>query len=109
MALAFLDFLSDGLGILKKGKGKIVLSLLIAIPTLFFAIYFQRAFITALELSGGIGDSIISGLIPSIMVWSGRYKLLKKGHYQVMGGKSLLILTSLFSLIILAYEILRRI
>ena len=109
IALALFDFLSDGFGILKKGKAKIFLNLLIAFPTLFFAIYFQRAFITALELSGGIGDSIISGLIPSIMVWSGRYKFLKRSEYQVMGGKPLLVLIGLFSFFILAYEILRRI
>ena len=109
IALALFDFLSDGFKISRKGSGKVALSLLIAIPTLFFAIYFQRAFITALELTGGIGDSIISGLIPAFMIWKGRYKLCMKGSYQVMGGKSLLILLSIFSFFILMYEVLRRI
>ncbi len=108
IALALFDFLSDGIGISKKGKGKLYLTLLIAIPTLFFSIYFKRAFITALEMSGGIGDTIISGFIPAIMIWNGRYRLFKKGDYQVKGGKPLLIIICLFSLSILACEVLRR-
>jgi tyrosine-specific transport protein len=107
IGLALFDFLSDGCGISKKGTGKFMLILLIALPTLFFATYFQRAFITALELSGGIGDSLISGLIPAMMVWKGRYKLFKQGHYQVMGGKPLLIGISFISLFILIYEIVK--
>lgn len=108
IGLALFDFLADGLGISKKGTGKFVLNLLIGIPTLFFALYFQRAFITAIELTGGIGDSIISGLIPAIMVWNGRYRLFKQGSYQVMGGKLLLVFVCLFSSSILVCEILRR-
>lgn len=109
ISLALFDFLSDGLNIPKTGKGKLSLSLLIAIPTFFFAIYSERAFITALELSGGIGDSIISGFIPAIMVWKGRYTLSKEGDYKVMGGKSMLVFICIFSFCILACEIIRRI
>lgn len=111
IALALYDFLSDGLHLPKVGFNKLFLGLLIAIPTLFFAINFERAFITALEMSGGIGDALISGLIPALMIWSGRYKLnlSQPGDYRVFGGKALLILIGLFSLSILACEVLRRI
>jgi tyrosine-specific transport protein len=109
IALALFDFLSDGFGISKKGNGKLTVNLLIALPVLFFSIYFQRAFITALELTGGIGDSLISGLIPALMIWKGRYKLGKQSDYQVIGGKPLLVFICLFSLSILACEVLRRV
>lgn len=111
IALALFDFLADGFQISKKGLGKITLTLMIALPSLFFGVYFKRAFITALEMSGGIGDSIISGLIPVIMVWRGRYnfKLEKQGSYQVTGGKTLLIVIGIISCSILACEITRRI
>lgn len=108
IGLALFDFLSDGLKISKTSQGKIILTFLIAIPTLLFALYFERAFITALELTGGIGDSIISGIIPAIMVWNGRYKLLKTGNYKLMGGKIVLIFIILFSISVLSYEIFRR-
>ena len=108
IALALFDFLSDGFNISRKGWGKLSLSLLIAVPTLFFALYFHRAFITALELTGGIGDSIISGIIPALMIWKGRYRLLIKSPYQVVGGKSLLIFITVISFSILTYEVMRR-
>ncbi len=111
IALALFDFLADGLKISKRGLGKLVLTLLIALPSLFFGVYFKRAFITALEMSGGIGDSIISGLIPAIMVWRGRYhfKLVKKDSYHVTGGKTLLVIIGIISICILACEIYRQI
>lgn len=111
IALALFDFLADGLKISKVGLGKLTLTLMIALPTLFFGIYFKRAFITALEMSGGIGDSIIGGFIPAIMVWRGRYnfKLAKQGSYQVTGGKTLLVIIGIISCTILICEISRRI
>jgi tyrosine-specific transport protein len=111
IALALFDFLSDGLKISKEGWGKMTLILIIAIPVLLFALYFERAFITALELSGGIGDALISGLIPAIIIWNGRYKqkVQQPGHYQVMGGKFLLVCVGLFSLFVLLSEIAGRI
>lgn len=111
IALALFDFLADGLKIPKVGLGKLALTLIIAIPSLFFGVYFKRAFITALEMSGGIGDSIISGLIPAVMVWRGRYhfNLAKEGTYEVAGGKTLLILVAVISITILGSEIFRRI
>ncbi len=111
IALALFDFLADGFKIPKTGLGKLTLTLMITLPSLFFGIYFKRAFITALEMSGGIGDSIISGLIPAIMVWRGRYhfKLVKSDSYTVTGGKTLLIIIGMISCCILASEIFRRI
>lgn len=111
IALALFDFLADGLKISKAGLGKLSLTLMIALPSLFFGIYFKRAFITALEMSGGIGDTIISGLIPAIMVWRGRYhfKLAKQGSYQVSGAKPLLIIIGILSCFIAVCEVARRV
>ena len=109
MGLALYDFLADGCGISKKGRGKIGLCALIAIPTLIFSMYFERAFMTALELSGGIGDALISGLLPALIVWKGRYHFSQEGSYRVAGGKLLLIVLAAVSLAILSFEILRRV
>lgn len=111
IASALFDFLADGCNISKKGFGKLTLTLAIVLPSLFFGIYFKRAFITALEMSGGMGDSIISGLIPVIMVWRGRYhfKLAKQGSYQVFGKKALLLAIGILSCVILVCEVARRI
>lgn len=99
MTLGLFDFLSDGLGIPKVGVGRILLTLLIGIPTLFCAVYYERAFFVALELSGGYGDSILNGIMPALMVWVGRYRLGMGGPFRVPGEKGMLIsVISFFSL-----------
>lgn len=82
IGLGLFDFLSDGLKIQEKGWGKVFLSLLIALPTLFFATQFERVFYLALDATGGYGDAILNGLIPVLLIWVGRYHL-------GMGGKTM--------------------
>ena len=67
------DFLSDGLKIPEKGRGEVLLAALVLIPTIFFAVFYSRAFIVALDTSGGFGDAILNGVMPVLMVWIGRY------------------------------------
>lgn len=107
IAFGLYDFLSDGLGIKKEGSGKIILGLLIAIPTVIFATRFERVFLVALETSGGFGDSILNGLIPVLMVWVGRYKMGygQNGGLRLFGGKALLCVVFAFFLFSLVLEI----
>lgn len=98
MALGLFDFLSDGLGIPKVGSGRVILTLLIGIPTLLCAVYFERAFIVAMDASGGYGDSILNGILPVLMVWVGRYRLGLGGPIRMPGGKVVLgIIFALFA------------
>lgn len=106
IALGLFDFLADGLNIKKQGWGKLTLGTLIAVPTLFFAIFFERAFLVGLDASGGFGDSILNGLIPISMVWIGRYRHQLVGSFRVPGGKPLLIVVFLFFLFTLILETL---
>lgn len=108
IALGLFDFLSDGLKIKKAGNGKILLGLLIVVPTIIFATQYERVFLVALETSGGFGDTILNGLIPVLMVWLGRY-YLKMGNgssFTVPGGKPLLSAVFVFFLCALILEIL---
>lgn len=108
IALGLFDFLSDGLKIKKEGNGKLILGLLIVVPTIIFATQFERIFLVALETSGGFGDSILNGLIPVLMVWIGRYyyKMGKEGSFSVPGGRPLLSIIFVFFLCALVLEIL---
>ncbi len=92
IALGLVDFLSDGLKIRNKGWGKIALGALIIIPTLIFATQYERAFLVAMEATGGIGDSILNGLIPVMMVWIGRYHRGFISSMRLPGGKPVLAL-----------------
>lgn len=75
IGLGLFDFLSDGLRIPKTPVGKMKLLFLIMIPVLYFAVNFERAFIVALDTTGGYGDTILSGIIPLTMLWKGLYIL----------------------------------
>lgn len=106
MALGLFDFLSDGLKIRNEGKGKIILSLLIIIPTFIFAAYFERIFLLALDTTGGFGDSILNGIMPVLMVWMGRYVLKFPAEQRTPGGKPLLIAVFAFFAFALILETL---
>lgn len=96
ISLGLFDFLADGLNISKKGNGKILLSLLIIIPTFFIATYFERIFMIALDTSGGFGDAILSGIMPVLMVWMGRYVYKFPEENRTPGGKLLLVFVFAF-------------
>lgn len=58
---------------------------------------YPNIFLLALSYAGGIGCALLLGLIPVLMVWSGRYRLkLDKTHRQLPGGKPILVLLALF-------------
>lgn len=94
-------------GSMKEGIGKVILGILIVVPTLICATQFERVFLVALEVSGGFGDSILNGLIPVIMVWIGRYylNLGKASHFKLPGGRVLLSFVFAFFLCALILEI----
>lgn len=106
IALGLFDFLSDGLKIRNEGVGKVVLSLLIIIPTFIFAAYFERVFLLALDTSGGFGDSILNGIMPVLMVWVGRYIFKFPDEHRTPGGKPLLVLVLAFFVFALVLETL---
>lgn len=108
IALGLFDFLSDGLKIKERGKGNVILALLVALPTLYFAIFFDRAFLVALDTTGGYGDAVLNGIIPVLMVWVGRYHLGYKSAFKVFGGKPLLVFLMIFFVGVFLYELLMQ-
>ncbi len=99
------DFLADGLGIRKTGKGNIFLALLVFVPPLIFSTLNPKIFLVALEYAGGFGCALLLGLLPILMVWSGRYKMGLKSEYSLRGGKPLLIVLAAFILFEVALQI----
>ncbi len=96
VTLGLRDFLADGLNIKKSPKGKIVLCFLIFAPPLIFSIINPHIFIAALSVAGGFGASILLGLLPILMVFSGRYYKKYTSSYVFPGGKFALLLLFLF-------------
>jgi tyrosine-specific transport protein len=96
LSLALLDFLRDCFREFKLNISKNHLMLITIIPTLMTAILFPRALIKSLDLSGGFGDTILSGLIPIGMVWIGRYRKNLSIESRTPGGKPALFLAASF-------------
>lgn len=98
VTLGLLDFLSDGLNIKKTALGKLFLCSLIFIPPLLFAFSYPGVFLMALDYAGGFGCALLLGLLPVLMVWSGRYYLRLHSPYSLWGGKTYLVILALFVL-----------
>jgi tyrosine-specific transport protein len=99
VTLGLLDFLADGLRVSKKGKNRLMLSLLIYFPSAVIAVTNPNIFFKALEYAGGIGCVLLLGLIPILMVFMKRYVMKeRKGHIELFGGKLLLFILLIFIL-----------
>lgn len=105
LALAYLDFLSDGLKVKKKGMKKVFLCLAVFVPPTIVAMTYPHIFITALSFAGGFSCAILFGLFPPVMVWVGRYIKKLDQRRLVPAGRPFLALLILFVLIELGIEI----
>lgn len=91
LALAFLDFLMDGLKLKHQGLQKAFLCLIVFIPPTVIAWIYPGVFITALEYTGGISCALLFGFLPPLMVWIGRYiKRYRQVPQRIPGGKPVL-------------------
>lgn len=104
VAWSFVDFLADGLRIPKKRFGMVILCALALVPPYIFSLTYPKAFLMALNYAGGFGAVIIFGILPALMVWSGRYKKGLEGPRLVPGGKPMLALVILCSLAVIALQ-----
>lgn len=105
VALCLTDFLSDGLKIEKVGINKLFIHLITFIPPVMIVIYMPNAFIKALEYAG-IYCVVLLVLLPAWMAWCGRYRANLSGAYRVMGGKIVLVLLMLFSIIMIINSVI---
>ena len=89
VTLALSDLFVDGLKLSRNKIGKIKMCCITFFPPLLIVLFFQKIFVTALSYAGLL--VIIQQLIlPSIIVWHGRYKKKVSKNYKVPGGKYLL-------------------
>ena len=104
VALSLYDFLADGLRIKKTIKGKISLLVLMFMPPLLFALFYPSGFVVALGYAG-VFVAILYGILPTLMVWRGRYIEKRKEKFRVIGGKPLLFVMFVGSLAIIFFQV----
>ncbi|OGT40129.1 MAG: hypothetical protein A3F12_03800 [Gammaproteobacteria bacterium RIFCSPHIGHO2_12_FULL_38_14] len=98
VALCLVDFLADGLQVEKKGMNTMMISLLAFLPPLIIVLFSPHIFIAGLKYAG-IYCVILLIFLPAWMAWRGRYHRKIAVGFKVFGGKTLLSILILFSLI----------
>jgi tyrosine-specific transport protein len=106
VALGLFHLLADGLDIQSSAIGKVCTALLTFLPPVIFAVYYPNGFIVALGYAGVI-VALIHGILPAMMVWSGRYrkKLSHDSDYRVWGGKPLMVVVIVVSCLVIFSEV----
>lgn len=104
VSLSMVDFLGDGLKMKRTGLSRGILCLAVFIPPVLFAAANPGIFIEAIGVAGGFGEAILNGLLPISLVWVGRYLHGLPSAYSLMGGKILLVILLLFTLLIMGVE-----
>lgn len=109
VALSFVDFLADGLQIKKTGGGQAALCLLVLAPPFIFSVIHPHVFLTALNYAGGFGAVVLFGILPVLMVWSGRYYQNESWKTLVPGGKPLLVIVFIVSLFVVGLQFVQSV
>lgn len=104
LSLALFYFLKDCFKEMNINPGRNITIFMTIFPALVLAILFPRALLQCLDISGGFGDTILSGLIPVGLVWMGRYRKNLENYYRAPGGKLALAATALFFFSILVFQ-----
>lgn len=75
ISLGLYEFLEDSLHLKKHPKAKPILLALVLIPSVLGSISFEGVFFAALDLTGGLGDTVLNGLLPLSMMIMGHFGL----------------------------------
>lgn len=108
VSISLSDFLADGLHIRKTPKGRLILYLLTFVPPLLFTLIDPRAFLHALEYAGAFGVVVLLGILPVLMVWSGRYIQHRESKFKAPGGKIALATALIISLLVIGLEVANK-
>ena len=104
VSLSMVDFLADGLKVNRTGGMRILLCIGVFLPPAIFAAANPGIFIEAIGVAGGFGEAILNGLIPIAIVWVGRYWKKLPSEYALFGGRTMLVILTLFTLLIMGIE-----
>ncbi|HBM16730.1 MAG TPA: tryptophan/tyrosine permease [Lentisphaeria bacterium] len=99
VSLALSDFFVDALKLPKTRPGRFKKCLFTFVPPLLIVIFFPRIFVIALSYAG-LFVIIQQIILPSIIIWKGRYILKIAKGYEVPGGKTGLCLMLIIGIIV---------
>lgn len=110
VSMSLWDFLRDGLNLsLDTSASRLWLAAITFGPPLVATTLNPHLFLSALDYAGTFGVITLLGLLPALMVYSGRYrKHLLSDAFETPGGRSGLFLAAGISLFLLCHEVLRQ-
>lgn len=103
VCLSLFDFLADGLKIKKTHHGRILLTFLTFCPPLFFVLFYPLGFSILLSFAGFF-VAVLLGILPSLMVWFGRYHHGFKSRIHIPGGKIFIVFSLAFFIGVMGIE-----
>jgi tyrosine-specific transport protein len=104
-ALSLVHFLADGFKVHSLKHESFSLCLLALLPPLFFALCYPQLFFKALNFAGGICAVVLFGILPTAMVWVGRYHKFMQGSYRFPFGRTSLVVVLVVAVCILLLQI----
>ncbi len=105
VTLSLFDFIADGLRLSRSAFDRLLIAIVAFTPPYIFTLTSSHAFISALGY-GGIFVAILLILLPVTMVARGRYIKSEKGPLTTPGGKTGLVIATLFSLLVIIAQII---
>ncbi len=105
ISFALFDFICDVFHAREHWHRRLLALVLTFLPAFIYAITYQKGFLLALTYAG-IFVAILHGIVPTWMVWAGRYRKLT-GNYRSPGGNLSLLFVFVFSLFIIAVDLFK--
>ncbi len=104
-ALSLTHFLKDGLNLSNKKSSHWFNIVLTFLPGYLFAVFYPQGFVMALAYAG-VFILVLFGVLPAMMVWKLRYIDKQTTSFRVHGGKAMLILVGLGSVLLIVAQLL---
>lgn len=108
VSLSLSHFLADGFKIKQTRQGRVLLYLMTFLPPVIVTLIDPRAFLSALEYAGAFGVVILLGLLPALMVWWGRYRKHYTSTFKAPGGKVVLLIVMVLSIVVIIIEVANK-
>jgi len=106
VSFSIVDFLGDGLKMKRYGKDRFLLCLLTFIPPFILTSLDPKIFVLAIGVAGGFGEAFLNGILPTLMVWIGRYKDKLESTFKLFGGKITLAVLLIAGFLVMGLEVL---
>ncbi len=99
------DFINDGIKMKSSKVKTLILTCLTFVPPFIMTMINPAIFLLSIGIAGGFGEAYLNGILPTLLVWKGRYKHKLQIKRLLLGGKFSLSLLLLFGFLVMLLEL----